>query len=99
MSARQIVFRPQAANEVRAAHDWYEEQKPGLGGRFADAIDEILQRIAERSSAFPVVHGEMRRAVLRQFPYGIYFCEASESIVVIAVVHARRHPRHWQSRS
>jgi plasmid stabilization system protein ParE len=99
VSTPQIVFRPQAANEVRSACDWYEEQKPGLGARFAHALDELLQRIAERSSAFPLVRGEIRRAVLRQFPYGIYFREAPDGIVVLGVIHSHRHPRHWQSRS
>jgi plasmid stabilization system protein ParE len=94
-----LVFRPQAAAELRSASNWYEEQKSGLGTRFSQAIDEVLNRITERSAAFPIGYGEIRRAVLRQFPYAIYFREAAEGIVVIAVMHSHRHPRHWQSRS
>lgn len=70
---RTVVFRPQAEEEARAARHWYEEQKPGLGGQFADAIDETLRRIAANASAFPRVHGEIRRAVMREFPFAIYF--------------------------
>jgi hypothetical protein len=46
-----VVFRPQAVQEARAARDWYEEQKPGLGLRFADAIDAAIRRIARRGDA------------------------------------------------
>lgn len=93
-----VVFRPQAAAEAQAARTWYEEQKPGLGGRFADAIDAAIRRIALTPSAFPAVHGEIRRAVVRQFPFGIYFRIHGRTVVVIAVIHGRRHPLRWQAR-
>jgi plasmid stabilization system protein ParE len=93
-----VVFRPQAEEEACAARRWYEEQKPGLGARFADAIDETLRRIASNPSTFPLVHGEIRRAVVRQFPYGIYFRTHAHDLVIVAVMHGRRHPRRWQSR-
>lgn len=94
-----VVFRPQAEGEAKSARRWYDEQKPGLGERFADALDEMLQRIAVNPAAFPRVHGEMRRALLRQFPFGVYFRLDGEDVVVLAVMHGRRHPRQWQDRS
>jgi len=41
----------------------------------------------------------MRRTVVRQFPYGIYFRVHDRFVVVIAVMHARRDPRRWRSRT
>ena len=43
--------------------------------------------------------GETRRAVVRRFPYGIYFRVLGDEIIVTGVIHGRRHPRRWQSRS
>jgi plasmid stabilization system protein ParE len=93
-----VIFRPQAEEEARAARRWYEDQVPGLGARFAGEIEEVFQRIASNPSEFPTVHGEIRRAVLRRFPFGIYFRIYQQDIVVLAVMHGRRHPRRWQSR-
>jgi plasmid stabilization system protein ParE len=84
-----VIFRPVAEREVRAARRWYEEQKPGLGMRFAEAVDDVIGRISSRPSAFPTVHGDIRRAVLRQFPHGIYFRAHDGDLVVIAVMHGR----------
>jgi plasmid stabilization system protein ParE len=95
---RKPVFRPQADQEVQAARQWYDEQRPGLGIRFAEAIDEAVERIAANPLAFPAVHGETRRAVVRRFPYGIYFRVLVNEIIVTAVMHGRRHPRRWQAR-
>jgi len=93
-----VVFRPQAAAETRDALQWYEEQKPGLGARFAAAVEQTVQRIAANPAAFPSVHGEIRRAVVQQFPYGIYFNVHDGEIVVLAILHGRRHPERWRSR-
>ena len=93
-----VVFRPQAEDEVNAARQWYEAHKTALGAKFADALDDVVSRIAANPSAFPLVHGEIRRAVMRQFPYGLYFRIHIQTIVVIAVTHGRRHPSQWQSR-
>jgi plasmid stabilization system protein ParE len=95
---RTVVFRPQAEQEVLLARRWYEEQRPGLGVQFANAIDDTIERTSSNAPAFPFVHGETRRAVVRRFPYGIYFRTLTDDIVITAVMHGRRHPRRWQSR-
>jgi plasmid stabilization system protein ParE len=95
---RKTVFRPQADQEVQAARRWYEDQRLGLGTQFADAIDEAVERISSNPLAFPAVHGETHRAVVRRFPYGIYFRVRGDEIIVVAVMHGRRHPHLWQSR-
>lgn len=93
-----VVFRPQAEDELVSARQWYEEQQVGLGARFADAFGEIIGRISSNPSEFPVVYGQIRRAVMRQFPYGIYFRAHTQTVVIVAVMHGRRHPARWQSR-
>ena len=95
---RKPVFRPQADQEVQSARQWYEDQRSGLGMEFANAVDEVLERISSNPLAFSTVHGETRRAVVRRFPYGIYFRISADMIIVTAVMHGRRHPRRWQAR-
>ena len=92
------VFRPQAERELLDARDWYEEQRPGLGDTFAAEIDRALARIVQTPLAYPRVQGETRRALVRRFPYAIYFHAIADEIVILAVVHGRRRPEHWHSR-
>jgi plasmid stabilization system protein ParE len=93
-----LVLRPQAEAELLDARDWYEEQRAGLGGDFATEVDMVLARIVQAPLAYPRVQGETRRALVRRFPYAIYFHATSDEIVVLGVIHGRRHPRRWQSR-
>ena len=93
-----LVLRPQAEAELLDARDWYEDQRPGLGGDFAAEIDRTLSGILQEPLAYPRVQAEVRRALVGRFPYAIYFRATPNEIVVLAVIHGRRHPRRWQSR-
>jgi toxin ParE1/3/4 len=93
-----LVLRPQAESELFEGRDWYEEQRPGLGAALAAEVDRVLARIAEAPLTYPRVQGDTRRALVRRFPYAIYFHAMSDEIVVLAVIHGRRHPRRWPSR-
>ena len=93
-----LVLRPQAEAELLDARDWYEEQRPGLGGAFATEVDMVLAGIVQAPLAYPRVQGETRRALVRRFPYAIYFYAMADEIVVLGVIHGRRHPRRWQLR-
>jgi hypothetical protein len=56
---RKVVFRPEADEETRSVRRWDEAQRPGLGVRFADAIDETVEHITSNPFAFPAIHGEL----------------------------------------
>lgn len=98
MAARQVVFRPQAADDASELQAWYESRRAGLGHEFGLAIEALLSRITTNPLMFHRVHGETRRAVLSRFPYAVYFRPASDQIVVLAI-HGRQHPSRWKTRS
>ena len=93
-----LVFRSEAEWELLDARGWYEEQRPGLGQTFAAAVERTLVGVAQNPLAYPRVHGEIRRALVQRFPYAIYFRPISDELVVLAVMHGRRHPHRWQLR-
>jgi plasmid stabilization system protein ParE len=86
-----VVFRPQAENELLEARNWYESRSNGLGDRFVGAVDVLMDRIVANPLAFPRVHGETRRAVLKRFPYAMYFRLEAEHIVMLSI-HGRQDP-------
>jgi len=93
-----VVWLPEADAEVREAWAWYDHIRPTLGQRFALAVEATVEAIAQRPLQFPAVHRGCRRAGVRRFPYGIFFEVQEHQIVVIACFHAKRNPKHWQSR-
>lgn len=97
MTAR-LVVRAAAEADINGAALWYEQRSPGLGTEFLRAVDVALAEIARMPARYPLVHREARRALLRRFPYAVYFVATPKLISVVACMHARRDPRRWEER-
>lgn len=94
-----IVFRPIARLELEEAMAWYKKQKDGLDQEFKEDVEQLLEKIASTPLRFRPVRGEVRRGLLRRFPYAIHFVPQPSAIIVLAVFHAKRDPRHLEGRS
>ena len=40
----------------------------------------------------PVRHRQFRRALLRRFPYGVFYAVEADEIVILAVLHLAQDP-------
>jgi toxin ParE1/3/4 len=87
---RRLVIRPEAEAELIEAAQWYERRQENLGVKFLLALDVVFDAIRVRPDSFPVVHGTVRRALAKQFPYSVYFLSESARVTVIAVRHTAR---------
>jgi plasmid stabilization system protein ParE len=96
--SRRLVFRPQAEREINEAADWYEDQGAGLGAEFLRVLEDCIASVERNPHQYPRVHGEVRRAPLRRFPYGLIYRVYEAEVVIVACIHARRDPKHWQGR-
>lgn len=95
---RQVFVRAEAEADLAEAFLWYEEQRPGLGNDLLLSVEAALEAIARRPESFPIVHHGIRRTLLRRFPYGVFFLLENKQVIVLAVLHAARDPKHWQDR-
>lgn len=68
-----FVFRPAARAELLEARDWYDAHRDGLGREFAESIDGTIARIGEHPELYPEVWLGLRRAVLLDFPYAVFY--------------------------
>ncbi len=65
---------------------------------FCSASRRHWRRFVVRRT-YPLVHKELRRMLIRRFPYGLFYLMEEGMIVLLAVFHARRDPKQWQSRA
>ena len=96
---RTIIIRPEAEQDMRDAYSWYEIQMPGLGANFLLHIDAALRSLQRNPLQYRLVHQDVRRCLVRRFPYGIFYVAEDKRLVVVAVFHAKRDPKSWQERS
>jgi plasmid stabilization system protein ParE len=94
-----VIFTPAASAELLSAQDWYEAQVSGLGRRFRQAVDVLVERISASPAQFPTVFKNVRRARVQTFPYSLFFAVEGETLFVVACFHASRKPLRWQERT
>lgn len=96
---RTVRFTPEAGEELLAAQEWYENKVPGLGERFYASVASAIERMADNPQQFPALYKNLRRVLLRCFPYALFFLlEEDESLTVLACFHGSRDPMRWRRR-
>src|SRR5437773_11956527 len=76
----------------------YERDRVGLGFRFEAQVNAVFARVLENPFQFPEIERGARRALVRDFPYGVFFTTEDDLITVLAVLHLHRHPGTWMRR-
>lgn len=85
-----------ALSDIRAQVLWYNEQNAIAAGRFLRAVASAVEQVAQFPHRWPVFSGRVRRAMLRPFPFWIYYRDDRDCVEIIAVVHVRRAPAAWR---
>lgn len=71
---KRLRLRLEADLEFLEATLWYETEREGLGFEFDEEVHATLGRVAQSPKHFPVIDGEVRRAVIDRFPLRSVLC-------------------------
>ena len=93
---RPVIFKPAAVAEMLQAHDWYEQREAGLGDEFLRCVDACIALLQRNPEAYPVMHKQVRMALVRRFPYLVFYTPEANQITVFLIFHAARDPRMWK---
>lgn len=66
-------YSQDATFELFEASDHYESEQEGLGFVFLAAVDATIQRLARHPELGPIVFGQLRRVLVRRFPYAVFY--------------------------
>ena len=91
-------FHPEAEEELNNAIDYYEEIESGLGYDFALEVYSAIKRSDEFPKAWAELTENIRRSLVRRFPYGILYSEEQNGIYILSVMNLHRKPKYWQHR-
>ena len=87
---------------MAATSRWYDQKRPGLGLDFLRSIGRVIDRIeaAPRTgSPVPGVAGaDIRRVLVRRFPYHVVYIDLPDRAQILAIAHHRRRPGYWLGR-
>ncbi len=95
----QLIISPEAELDIQDGFEWYEQHSSGLGSEFVRAIDSSFALIGRNPMACPIVYRQVRRLLIRRFPYGVMYVVEEDAITIIACFHVKRDPKQWQDRN
>jgi len=93
-----IRYHPEAVDELTEAARYYEDQQPGLGGRFLDSVEASLSLLEKAPEIWPADSRGRRKYLVRRFPYLIIYRYQDGQIYVLAIAHTKRKPGYWKKR-
>ena len=93
-----LDVRPEAELDALEAALWYDGGREGLGAEFVAELRATFAHVEEGPLRCPLEFRDVRRAILRRFPFGVFFIVEGERATVLAITHVRRNPIVWQTR-
>ena len=94
-----LLIRPEARAEAAEAAAWYEARETGLGRDFLRTFRAATDLLRRNPQHYQTVFAEMRRVLLRRFPYGVFYEIHGSEVVVLGCLHEARDPVAWQGRA
>jgi len=93
-----VVQHPHATAEIGEAARYYEQHVNGLGAQFLDEVDEAVRTVVAMPKCWPLLERDVRRYLLRRFPFALYYRVGADCILILACKHHSRHPDYWRRR-
>ncbi len=92
------IFLPEAELELSEGIEFYNQQLSALGVSFLEEVRHAISFIKSYHAIGMIVESQIRKVLVRRFPYSIIYRVDPDEIVIIAVMHLKRKPRYWTKR-
>ena len=87
-----LRYTDRARVDLEIAFNWYEDQRHGLGHEFLNCVESVIRNIIHMPEMYSVQHDNFRRAIVRRFPFSIFYTVEKNEIVVHAFFDNRQDP-------
>lgn len=80
------------------SYEFYFEDSPKVADTYFRIINLGFENIKQNPNSFSIVHKDVRKYVVKKFPFVIYYRIIDLKIQVIAIFHTSRNPEIWNER-
>lgn len=94
-----VSFHRLARRELIEAADRYGEEDLALAISFLECFDVAIEQVRNHPKASPIVHLNVRRKLIKRFPYAVNYAVIGDTLRILAVAHQSRNPTYWIGRS
>lgn len=91
-------FHSEALEELEEAVAYFKAIDRDLAKRFRASLGTVIASVAKSPLLGPIYVDEVRKRVLSDFPYVIFYLQFERQIMIVAVTHTSREPDYWLDR-
>ncbi len=91
-------FHPEALIEFSESVIYYSEKSYKLGLVFYTEVENAIHKITKSPTLYRIIEEDVRRCLIKRFPYGILYTIEEDYILILAVMHFSRDPSYWKHR-
>ena len=95
----EVIYASGVLEEVSESADYYEGEVEGLGKAFLGRVHNAIEDVKSNPLMYRIIQGDYRRHLLARFPFAIIYRIEHHKIYVLAVMHLKRSPYYWRSRT
>ena len=93
-----VEVSDEAEIDFEKSYGYYFEENPKVAEAFFRRINVSFKDITQNPFTFPVAYKNVRKCVVKKFPFVIYYQIVNSIIKVIAIFHTSRNPEKWNER-
>lgn len=95
-----LELSDEAEVDFDKSYEFYFEDSPKVADTFFKQINNGFENIKRAPESFPFAHKDVRKYVVKKFPFVIYYRVMETRLIqVIAVFHTSRTPEVWNERT
>lgn len=93
-----IELSDDAEVDFDKSFEFYSKDSTKVADAFFKQINLGFENIKQNPKSFPIAHKDIRKYVVKKFPFVIYYRIVRTLIQVIAIFHTSRNPEIWNER-
>ncbi len=95
---RQLIIRPDVDAEIQEIRSSLEMARSGIGERFVDNLEALLQRIESHPLLYAILEQDIRAVHIPKSAYVLFYFVTDERIEIFAITHGARDTFSWRNR-
>ena len=93
-----VVVSPAVKLEMAEAFDWYNTRSAKAAHAFRSEVLSVFDLLKHEPEQWALWDEPVRRYILKQYPYTVYFSVIDREVRILAVGHHKRQAGYWKNR-
>jgi plasmid stabilization system protein ParE len=94
-----VIILPFAELDIKESVNFYKDKSQKTALEFIESFNIAFNLIIDNPKTFPIVKTNIRKFIMKKFPFCIYFIDNIDKIYILAVFHTKRNPYIWEKRN